>query len=106
MVALERRQDPARPAASGADTIPIAARRRSASPRQVLAACALGALVLAFFASRDLPSWADGLHDGPLTPLVREIAIGWNDNIAPLGLTRPHRELHRTLSRLRALQWP
>jgi hypothetical protein len=105
MVAIERQPDHDRPLPV-ADGIPAGARRRTASPRQVFAACALGALVLSLLASRDLPSWADRLRDGPLTPLVREIAIGWNERIAPLGMTRPHRELHRALGWLRTQQWP
>ena len=104
MVAVERQPEPTRPAQS-ADAIPATARRRTASPRQVFAACALGALVLALLASGDLPSWAEGLPDGPLTPLMREIALDWNAGLARLGLTRPHRELHRALEGLRALQW-
>lgn len=105
MVAIERREDRARPA-RGADAIPPEARRRTASPRQVLAACLLGALVLSLFASRDLPSWADRLREGALTPLARTLAIGWNDRLAPLGLTRPYQELHRALEWLRSRQWP
>jgi hypothetical protein len=105
MVAIERQSERARPARSP-DAIPAGARRRTASPRQVFAACALGALVLSLFASGDLPSWADRLRDGALTPLAREVAIGWNDRLAPLGLTRPHRELHRALEWLRSRQWP
>jgi hypothetical protein len=100
MVAIERQRDHTR-SAGNTEGIPAGARRRTASPRQVLAACVLGALVLALLASHDLPSWADRLGDGPLIPLVREIAIGWNERIAPLGVTRPHRELHRVLGWLR-----
>jgi hypothetical protein len=105
MVAIERQPDRAR-ALPVADGIPAGARRRTASPRQVFAACALGALVLSLLASEDLPSWAERLRDGPLVPFVREIAIDWNARIAPLGMTRPHRKLHRALGRLRAQQWP
>jgi hypothetical protein len=105
MVAVEKQPERARPA-QGADAIPVGARRRIASPRQVFAACALGALVLSLLASGDLPSWADRLRDGPLTPLAREIALGWNEGLARCGLTRPHRELHRALNWLRERQWP
>lgn len=105
MVAVEREPERARPA-QGADAIPAGARRRTASPRQVFAACALGALVLSLLASGDLPSWADRLRDGPLTPPAREIALAWNEALARFGLTRPHRELHRALNWLRERQWP
>jgi hypothetical protein len=105
MVAIERQSDHAR-STQTVDGIPAGARRRTASPRQVFAACALGALVLSLLASRDLPSWADRLQDGPMVSLARDVAIGWNDRIAPLGLTRPHRELHRALTWLREQQWP
>lgn len=105
MVAIEQQPDPVRPLPV-ADGIPAGARRHTATPRQVFAACALGALVLSLLASADLPSWTARLQDGPLTPLVREIAIGWNSRIAALGMARPHRALHRALDRLRAQQWP
>lgn len=105
MVAIERQPERARPA-RGADAIPPEARRRSASPRQALAACLLGALALSLLAGGDLPSWADRLREGALTPLARTLAIGWNARLAPLGLTRPHRELHRALEWLRSRPWP
>lgn len=105
MVAVERRSERTS-SPPGADAIPPGARRRGVSPRQVLAVCLFGALVLAFFASRSLPSWADRLGEGGLTPLVRGIALGWNRRLAPLGLTGPYRELHRALNWLREQQWP
>lgn len=105
MVAVERQPERARPA-PGADAIPPGARRRLASPRQVFAACLLGALVLALLTSGDLPSWADRLPDGGPTPLLREIALDWNAGLARFDLTRPHRDLHRALNWLRQWQWP
>lgn len=106
MVALETRPPRPAPPPAGPDGIPQGARRRTVTPRQALVACALGAVILALLASRDLPGWADRLRDGPLTPVLREVAIGWNDWVARLDLTWPHAALRRAEQRLQALEWP
>jgi len=74
MVALEK-ELPAGETAAGApsaDAIPLRLRRRGASPRQALAAVAIGTLVLAALASHDLSSWLNRMGDAPLMmPLQR-----------------------------------
>jgi hypothetical protein len=102
-----RPREPAAAAPSvGADGIPALARRRTATIRQTLAACAIGAAILALFASSDLPSWADQLRDGPMTPLLRKLAIGWNADLRRFDLNLPHGSLHRTVEWLKDLEWP
>jgi hypothetical protein len=100
------RPAPAPPPLAAADGIPEAARTRPYTPRQVFAATAIGAVVLAFLASSDLPSWAEQLGDGPLTPALRNAAIGWNRELEELGFTQPHQLLRRGLGWLRDRQWP
>lgn len=108
MVALERQplRQASPPPPAGPDGIPVGARRRTVTGRQAFVACALGAALLSLFASRDLPGWADRLRDGPLTPLLRQVAIGWNDRLAGLDLTLPHEALRETVQRLQDLEWP
>ena len=108
MVALERElREPLAPAPSTttADAIPFALRRQGASPRQVLAITFIGILVLALFASRDLPSWVGGLGDGPLIERAQPLATKWDDAMASLGLTRPHESLRDLVRRLLDAQW-
>jgi hypothetical protein len=108
MVALERElREPLSPAPSTitADAIPLSLRRRGASPRQVLALTLIGVLMLALFASRDLPSWVGGLGSGPLIDRVQSLATQWDDAMASLGLTRPHEALRDLIHRLLDAQW-
>ena len=88
------------------DGIPEAARAHAQTPRQVFAATLIGAVVLAFLASSDLPSWAEQLGDGPLTPFLRGAALTWNQDLDRLGLARPHHMLRLGLEWLRNRQWP
>src|SRR5258705_12016821 len=97
MVAVERElstRSPT-PAASAitADAIPLALRRRGASPRQVLAMTFVGLVVLALFASRDLPSWAGRVGDGPLARRARALATDCAYAMESLSLVRPHKEV-------------
>jgi hypothetical protein len=108
MVALERElREPLAPAPSTttADAIPLALRRQGASPLQVLAIAFIGILVLALFASRDLPSWVGGLGDGPLIERAQPLATKWDDAMASIGLTRPHEALRGLVRRLLDAQW-
>jgi hypothetical protein len=108
MVALERElRQPLTPAPSPttADAIPLALRRQGTSPRQVLAITFIGILVLALFASRDLPSWVGGLGDGPLIERAQPLATKWADAMASLGFTRPHEALRDLIRRLLDAQW-
>lgn len=100
------RPEPEEAPSFAADGIPDSARTRARTPRQVLAATLIGAVVLAFLASSDLPSWAEQLGDGPLTPFLRSAAITWNQDLERLGLTRPHQILRLGLQWLRDRQWP
>jgi hypothetical protein len=107
MVAIEQELPPAvAPApAVTADAIPLAARRVGASSRQVLAVTLIGTLFLAFFASRDLPSWSERLGDGPAGAALQRFAAEWDDTMATLGLTAMHETLRRTVRRLLDVEW-
>jgi hypothetical protein len=83
------------------DAIPPELRRRGGSPRQVLALCLVGTLVLALFASRDLPGWADRFED----PGIARLAGEWDAAMARLGLVRPHEALREAMARLLAAGW-
>jgi hypothetical protein len=106
MVALERKIREPVPPSVGADGIRAAARGRSASPRQVLLACLIGAFVLSLLAAADLPAWAGRLADGPITPLLRAAAYHWEKATARLGLAAPQASLRRAVRRFKHYQWP
>jgi hypothetical protein len=97
---------PAASLASNADGIPAAARRHTGSSGQALAACALGALVLALLSSPELPSSADRFGDGPLTERIREAASGWQEMVGRADLTLAHRVLRQATQWLIDSQWP
>ena len=106
MVAVERETRRVAPPSSGADGIPAGARRRTGSPRQAFAACTAGAVVLALFAARDLPSWAERTSEGPLSAVLREMARGWDEELVRLDLAVPHEALRRAVRRLIDCHWP
>jgi len=103
MVAAERELPHRAP--PSADAIPLALRRRGGSPRQVVAASLAGTVVLALFASRDLPGWAERLGDGSLAQTAHNLAADWDRAMARCGLTLPHEALRRAIGRLREWQW-
>ena|SRR5436190_20012393 len=104
MVALERDLTP--PAAPvSTDAIPLTLRRRGGTPRQVLAMSLAGAAVLALFASRDLPGWAERLGDGPIADRVRPVVEEWDRVMERVDLTRPHEILRDTIHRLLDARW-
>jgi hypothetical protein len=104
--AVEEIPQPPQPPAPGlADAIPPGARRRTATAKKMLAAILLGSVVLALFASSDLPSWGEDLGDGPLTPGLRRVANVWNDELQQLGLTAPHEALRAAMQWLRDRHW-
>jgi hypothetical protein len=108
MVAVERELTDTLPPASApvtADAIPLALRRRGASPRQVLAMTIVGIVVLALFASRDLPSWVRGIGNGPFVDRAQALAVEWDDAMESLGLVRPHEALRDLVRRLLEAQW-
>lgn len=106
MVALEREIREPAPPTVGADGIRAAARGRSASPRQVLLACLVGAFVLSLLAAADLPTWAGRLADGPMTPLLRAAAYRWEKATTRLGLAAPQTSLRRAVRRFKHYEWP
>jgi hypothetical protein len=87
------------------NAIPPALRRRGITPRQVFATCLVGALVLALFASRDTPGWAERLGDAPFAHQLRSIAGGWDETMEELGMTRPHEALRDAIQHLLGWQW-
>jgi hypothetical protein len=92
--------------APSADAIPLKLRRTGGSPRQVFAITLIGTLVLAVFASRDLPSWTERLGDGRGAQTAQSLAAEWDDAMAKLGLVRPHEALRLAIRRLLDWQWP
>jgi hypothetical protein len=108
MVAVERELRDTPPIAAApvtADAIPLALRRRGASPRQVLTMTIVGIFVLALFASRDLPSWVRGIGDERVIEQTEAGAIKWDDAMASLGLVRPHEALRAWVSWALELKW-
>jgi len=85
------------------DAIPRSLRRGGANQRQVLGICLLAALVLAFFASRDTPDWAERLGDSWLDHRLRDIAGAWDGAMEQLHFTDPHETLRDAMHR--ALDW-
>jgi hypothetical protein len=91
MVAIEHER--ALPQVDVADAIPAVARRRGVSPRQVLAACVIGTLVLAVLAAGDLPSWSERLGDSRADAAIQALCRAWASDMDRFGLTRPHQAL-------------
>jgi hypothetical protein len=87
------------------DAIPPTLRRRGITQRQVLAACLVGALVVALFASRDTPGWAERRGDTWLDHRVRDIAGVWDTSMETLDLTGPHDRLRDAMGRALDWQW-
>jgi hypothetical protein len=87
------------------DAIPPALRRRGITQWQVLITCLVGALLVALFASRDTPGWAERLGDTALDHRLRDIAGGWDETMETLGLTAPHDRLRDAMQRALDWQW-
>jgi hypothetical protein len=87
------------------DAIPAALRRRGITQRQVLVTCLVGALMVAVFASRDTPGWAERLGDTTLDHNLRSIAGAWDETMERLGLTAPHERLRNAIHRALDWQW-
>jgi hypothetical protein len=87
------------------DAIPPALRRRGITPRQVLFTCLVGALLVALFASRDTPGWAERLGDTALDHRLRDIAGAWDETMEKLGLSMPHDRLRDAIQRALDRQW-
>ena len=87
------------------DAIPPGLRRTGANPHQVLAIGLIGAIVLAFFASRDTPGWAERRGDSWLDHRTRDIAGAWDAAMETLHLTDPHEILRAAMNRALDQQW-
>ena len=87
------------------DATPPTLRRGGATPRQMLAICLIGAMVVAFFGSRDTPGWAERLGDSWLDHRVRMIAGSWDGAMETLHLTDPHERLRAAMGRALDWQW-
>jgi len=87
------------------DAIPPSLRRGGISPRQVFVCCLAGALLLALFASRDTPGWAERLGDAAYAHRLRDVAGAWDQAMGTLGLTRPHEALRAAMQRFLDWQW-
>ena len=87
------------------DAIPPNLRRRGVSQRQAFVTVLAGALVLALFASRDTPGWADRLGDAPLAHQTRDFAVAWDAQMARFGLTRPHELLRAAMDSALGWSW-
>ena len=90
---------------AAADAIPPRLRQRGGTRRTVLVLSVVGSLVLALFASRDLPSWAERFADSPGAPTLQRLATAWDDRMAALGLTWPHETLRAAIRRALEATW-
>jgi hypothetical protein len=91
--------------APSADAIPSKLRRRGGSPRQVLAAVAIGSLVLAVFTSRDLSTWLERMGDGPILAPLQHAAAEWDGAMERLHLTGPSEALRNAIRALLDWRW-
>ncbi|HXP04613.1 MAG TPA: hypothetical protein VN808_10870 [Stellaceae bacterium] len=87
------------------DAIPPPLRRRGISQCQFLVTALVGALLLALFASRDTPGWAERLGDTAFDHQVRNIVGAWDGTMERLGLTGPHDRLRDAMQRALDWQW-
>jgi hypothetical protein len=87
------------------DAVPPVLRRRGANPHQVLAICLIGAIALAFFASRDTPGWAERLGDSSLDHRLRDIVGAWDEAMETLEFTIPHDRVRDAMQRALDWQW-
>ena len=79
-------------ATAQADAIPPHDREHTASPRGVLAACLIGALVLLVFCARELPAWADQKW-----PELSETAKAIDDGLS--AVAAPYDAIHGFMQR-------
>jgi hypothetical protein len=82
-------------ASAQTDAIPPQDRRHTASPRGVLIACVLGAVILLLFCSRELPNWAD-----QKLPELSDTAKAIDDTLDAMGLSAPYDAIHTLMQRL------
>lgn len=82
-------------ACAQADAIPPFDRKHAASPRGVLIACALGAVMLLLFCSRELPNWVD-----LQLPELSDAAKAIDGTLDAGHLTAPYDAIHSFVQRL------
>ena len=87
------------------DAIPSPLRRRGITACQFLVTALIGALMLALFASRDTPGWAERLGDTALDHHIRNIVGAWDATMERLGLTAPHDQLRGAMQHALDWQW-
>lgn len=87
------------------DAIPPSLRRGGATQLQVLGLCLVGAIVLALFASRDTPGWAERRGDSALDHRLRGVAGAWDEAMQSLGFTAPHEALRAAMDRALDQRW-
>ena len=87
------------------DAIPPALRKRGVTTCQFLVTALIGALILALFASRDTPGWAERLGDTALDHQARNMVGAWDATMERLGLTAPHDRLRGAMQRALDWQW-
>ncbi len=72
------------------DAIPPAARRHTASPWRVFAACLCGSTMALLLCAREAPAWAERRAPG-----LEAAAVSLNSLLAKAGLTAPYDAIHR-----------
>ena len=77
------------------DAIPPFDRKHTASPRGVLTASLLGAVMLLLFCSRELPAWVD-----QQLPELSDTAKAIDDTLNAIDLTAPYDAIHTFTQRL------
>ena len=82
-------------ASAQTDAIPPVDRQHTASPRGVLIASLLGAVMLLLFCSRELPGWAD-----QKLPELSDAAKAIDDTLDAVHLTAPYGAIHAFMQRL------
>ncbi|HVJ53035.1 MAG TPA: hypothetical protein VM689_11255 [Aliidongia sp.] len=85
------------------DGIPAGASRNT--PLQLVLMLVIGTALLALFASRSLPTWAEAKGDGTIAMVVDDWAERWADGLERLGLTRPHDVVRRAIRRAELKRW-
>jgi hypothetical protein len=82
-------------ASAQTDAIPPSDRKHAASPRGVLIACLLGAIVLLLFCSRELSAWAD-----QKLPELSDATKAIDDTLDAIYLAAPYDAIHAFMQRL------
>jgi hypothetical protein len=73
--------------------------------RSALCAMVMATLILAFFNSERLVSWARELPAGDVSATVYEMAVVWNARMQVHGFDIPRNTIHTRLETMRAARW-